>query len=217
MTQHYIVSLIKGTFSTRCSYSLKLFCQVHLIQNNCDYPAFRPQVHLFFKQDSSAVSGGKRAVKGQISFRLMNETSATMTEAKAKVLATKIKNEFALNNGYIWKKGKIKCTYKDWELGLHLNILSLSETEGREVINKILDVLEAHYNNDYLRVSEPKRNSENNPTATSLVYGKLRKDTRWRPTANVRFRYAVLTIHGMQNRIILVDSSNTFLDALEWA
>ncbi len=39
MTQHYIVSLIEGLLSTRCSYSLKLFCQAHLIQNNCDYPA----------------------------------------------------------------------------------------------------------------------------------------------------------------------------------
>ena len=199
--------------------------QSHLI-NNCygipiDYyqesVSFRPQVHLFFRQDSNAVSGDREPIKGQISFRLINETSATMTEAKARLLATKIKNEFALNNGYIWKKGKISCIYKDQEHGLKLNIFSLSENEGKEVINKVVDIIGADYNNDYLKISEPKRNSETNPTTSKLVYGKLRKDTRWRPTANVRFRYAVLTVHGMQNRIILVDRTNRYLDALEWA
>ena len=38
MTQHYLVSLIEGVLSTKCSCSLKLFCQVHLIQNNCNCP-----------------------------------------------------------------------------------------------------------------------------------------------------------------------------------
>ena len=203
----------------------QLVQQTHLMTNCYGIPidyhqesvTFRPHVHLFFRQDSSAVSGDRRAVEGQISFRLMNETSSTMTEAKAKVLATKIKNEFALNNGYIWKKGKIKCFYRDEENNLKFNVLSLSEADGREIISKVVDVIGVPYNNDYLRVSEPKRNSQTNPTTSSLVYGKLRKDKRWRPTANVRFRYAVLTVNGMQNRIILVDRSKTFLDALEWA
>ncbi len=199
--------------------------QTHLITNCYGIPIdsyqetvkFRPQVHLFFRQDSSAVSGDRRPVEGQISFRLINETSATMSETKARLLATKIKNEFALNNGYMWKKGKLKCVYKDFDNGLDLSILSLSEAEGKEVINKVIDVVGVTYNENYLRISEPKRNSETNPTTSSLVYGKQRKNRRWRPIANVRFRYAVLTIHGMQHRIILVDRSKTFLDALEWA
>ncbi len=203
----------------------QLVQQTHLLTNCYGIPidshqenvTFRPQVSLFFSQDSSAVATGRKPVKGQISFRLINETSTTMTEAKAKVLATKIKNEFALNNGYIWKKGKISCIYRDKEHGLKLNIYSLSEAEGKEIINKVLDLIEVSYNNDYLKVTEPKRNSENNPTTSKLIYGKLRKDTRWRPTANVRFTYAVLSIHGMQNRIILVDRTRNYLDALEWA
>ena len=203
----------------------QLVQQTHLLTNCYGIPidfhqetvTFRPQVSLFFSQDSSAVATGRKPVKGQISFRLINETSTTMTEAKAKVLATKIKNEFAINNGYIWKKGKISCLYKDKEHGLKLNIFAISETSGKEVINKVVDVVGASYNNDYLKVTEPKRNSENNPTTSKLIYGKLRKDPRWRPTANVRFRYAVLSVHGMQNRIVLVDRTRNYLDALEWA
>lgn len=177
---------------------------------------FRPQIHLFFKQDSSAVTDGKRAIEGQISFRLVNETSATMTESKARALALKLKNEFALNNGYIWKKGKFKCVYKDVSNGLDLSILSISKTEGIEVIQKMCDVTDAIYNADYLRVSEPERNSVTSPITSSLVYGKQRRDKRWRPVANVRFQYAVLTVHGMNHRIVLVDRTNRYLDAYQW-
>lgn len=199
--------------------------QSHLIQDLYGTPtdvyqesvAFRPQVHLFFTQDSNAVVGGRRAMKGQIGFRLVNETSDTMTESKARILANKIKAQLAVNNGFIWKKGKISCIYKDPEYNLKLNILALSEAEGREVINKVVNIIEINYNNDYLKVSEPKRNSETNPTTSKLVYGKLRKVQRWRPTGNVRFRYAILDVHGMQNRIILVDTTKRYLDALEWA
>lgn len=203
----------------------QLVQQTHLISNCYGIPiepyqetvTFRPQVHLFFKQDSSAIPTGKRAVQGQISFRLINENSATMTESKARILATKIKNEFALNNGYIWKKGKLKCVYKDLKQGLDLNILSLSKTEAIEIIRKMCDVADAVYDSDLLRISEPERNSLTNPTSRSLVYGKQRMDKRWRPTANVRFQYAVLTVHGMNHRIMLVDRTNRNLAAYEWA
>ncbi len=177
---------------------------------------FRPQVHLFFKQDSSAVASGKRPVEGEISFRLANETSETFTETKARSLALKIKNEFALANGYIWKKGKLKCIYKDVSHGLDLRLLSISKSEGIEVIRKMCDVVDATYDSDLLKVSEPERNSLTNPTRSNLVYGKQRREQRWRPTANVRFQYAILGIHGMQNRIVLVDRTNRYLDAYQW-
>ena len=176
---------------------------------------FRPQVHLFFRQDISATPSGRRAVEGQISFRLMNETSATMTETKARILATRIKNEFALSNGYVWKKGNKKYTYLDKDDGVDLRILSISQTEAVELIKKILDVLQYVYDENNLQEIEPKRNSENNPQGTNFVYGKQRKKARWRPTANIRFRYASLTVHGMQNRIVLVDRTFTFFSALE--
>ncbi len=50
MTQHYIVSLIEGILSTKCSSSLKVFCQVHLIQNNCNCPGVTVIDQLLKKQ-----------------------------------------------------------------------------------------------------------------------------------------------------------------------
>lgn len=177
---------------------------------------FRPQIHLFFRQDNGATPDGRRPIEGQISFRLMNETAATMTETKARALAIKIRNEFATNNGYVWKKGKNKYLYRDEALGLDLRILSISESEGKEVVQKLLDVLDTSYDDDRFTNIIPERSSLNNPNQTQLVYGKQRKKPRWRPTANVRFRYASLTVHGMQNRIVLVDRTKTFYHALEF-
>lgn len=179
--------------------------------------AYRPQVKLFFRQDADAVPNGKRAVEGELTFRLINETSESMTKAKAKLLALKIKQEFAIGNGYIWKKGKHLISYKDPELGLNSNVLAISEAEGIEVLKKLIDVTGGVYDEDKCTDHNPKRDSVTNPTSTEKVYGKLQKKTRWRPVANCRFQYAVLTIARLQYRVILVDRSKTYLNALEWA
>ena len=178
---------------------------------------FRPQVHLFFTQDASAVTNDRRRMEGQISFRLVNETSATMNKLKAQTLASKIRDEFTDPHNFIWQKGKFKLGYQEPESGLNLSILALNETAGIEVIKKVVNLTDSSYKEELLRVIEPKRASETNPTQTNLVYGKQRKKKRWRPTGNVRFRYALLSIDGMQNRITLVDTTSKYLDALIWA
>jgi len=179
--------------------------------------AYRPQVKLFFRQDAAAVPSGKRPVEGELTYRLINETSESMTETKAKALALKIKREFALNNGYVWKKGKHLISYKDSELGLNNNILAISEAEGIEVAKKLVDLTNGVFDEDKCTDHNPKRDSITNPTGTERVYGKTQKKSRWRPTANCRFQYAVLTIAKLQYRVILVDRSKTYLNALEWA
>ncbi len=178
--------------------------------------AFRPHVHLYFRQDASAVANGRRAMEGEISFRLIDETSETMTEAKAKALALDIKRELATGNGYIWKKGKYSIVCQDPENGLNLKIYALNELEGIEVVQKLYDIIGKPYDETKVRIVEPKRDSETNPSGNNLVYGKLRRKKRWRPIGNVRFQYAVLTVHGMPHRIILVDRTKRYLNALEW-
>lgn len=179
--------------------------------------SFRPQVRLYFQQDAAAVANGRRAVEGEVTFRMPNETSSSITRTDAIALARKIKAEFAVGNGYIWKKGKLKFTYKDPEHGIDSRILALNETEGINLIKKVCDVTGAVYDADKLVKHEPNRDSANNPTGTERVFGKNQKKQRWRPTANCRFQYAVLTVSKLQYRVILVDRSKTYLNALEWA
>ncbi len=163
-----------------------------------------PHVKLHFSQDMSAVPDGDSPIVAEISYRLMRETATTMTEAKARAIALEIKNTFGTGGGYTWRKGKTLCTYRRQEQGYNMQVYALNETEGREVIGKVLSLNEHTLDNDFLTVHDPKR-SNTITSATQLIYGKQRKKKRWRPTATVRFRYASLKLDGLPNDVILYD------------
>jgi hypothetical protein len=174
---------------------------------------FRPIIQLFFKQDDEAVPDGYRALRGQISFRLMNETSTTITRTELTRIATNIKAEFATGNGLIWTRGKVKRVCKDSENGLNLSILCNSESEGTQIIQKVYDVLGKTYDQDKCTTVNPERNSVNVPGSQTIL-GKVEKKRRWRPTANTRFTHAVALIHGAPKAIVLIDRTGRYLDPL---
>lgn len=176
---------------------------------------FKPQVHLFFAQDSAAVPEGEIPIRAEINFRLINETSASLTRSDAENLARQIRSEFVVgHSGYTWNKGKILCSYRDRELGYKLQIYAISDEEGEAVAKKVLSIRNHSFNPDKFTPSIPKRNSVNNPTGKDLVFGKQVDKPRWRPTAKVRFRWASLHIHGLKNDVMLVDTTGHYRDAL---
>lgn len=176
----------------------------------------RPKICLHFLQDLDSVPDGFRAVRGRISFTLVNETSDTITELKLQEIAREIKTQFALGNGHLWRKGKNKVIYLDKKSGLDLRILCLTETEGTELVQKVCAVLDKSYNPDKLQYIEPNRNSVTTPVGTDLILGKRVKEQRWRPTVTVRFLYATAKIHGLDNAVPLVDRSKRFFQAYEF-
>jgi hypothetical protein len=165
---------------------------------------YHPTVTLYFSEDGDQVMPDKAPVRAEISFRLMDETSATMNEAKARVLATKIRTEFATSNGYRWRKGKIVVTYYDVAHGYRFQIYAYSETEAREVIQKVLGIRNHAYNQDYLRVHESRASFPSNP-GNHFVYGKSRPKPVLRPTTYVRFQRATLAMWGVSKAETLVD------------
>lgn len=176
---------------------------------------FHPQVGLFFSQDSGAVPKGRAPVIAEMNFRLMGETPATMTETKASSLATKIANTLASGKTtYSYTKGKIIVPYTDKQHGYQFKIFCNSKAEGIEVIKKVLSIQEHTYNEEFINVSTPEKESENNPTGTHLVYGEQVKKMRWRPTANVYFRYATLKLSGLMRDVVLTDTTGRYKDAL---
>jgi hypothetical protein len=172
-----------------------------------DYDAeitYRPHVTLHFSEDPDQFVPERQPVRAMISFRLMHETSQSMTEAKARVLAQKIKTEFGQTYGYRWRKGKIIVTYRDRSKGYELKLFAFNETEAREVINKVLDLQGHTLDNEFLRINESRADFPVNP-GTHIVYGKSRQKPRKRPTTYVRFIKATLTMWGMPKGQILVD------------
>lgn len=165
---------------------------------------YHPVVTLYFSEDPDQVMPDKAPVRAEISFRLMDETSATMTEAKARVLANKIRSEFALNGGYRWRKGRVVATYYDVPKGYRFQVYAYSEAEAREVMSKVMDLRGHNIDNDNLRIHESRANFPSNP-GVHTVYGKSRPKPVKRPITYVRFNRATLTLWGMNKGETLID------------
>lgn len=175
--------------------------------------AFKPQVKLYFKERFDSDSGERtEAATGEITFRLMNKTSETISRSDAENLATDIKREFA-NPIFIWEKGWYTSTYKDTERGYNFKLFCKSKAEGVRVVKQILQIQSHPYNDDYFQYVEHERTYSANP-GTHVIYGRTRKKIIQRPRADVRFKYAQLLIHGMPHPINLVATAETRLKSV---
>lgn len=176
----------------------------------------KPQILLYFLEDLDNVDPPYRQVEGRISFRLMEESVGTLTNADATTYANRIKTAFGSAGGYLWKKGKIMAVYADWEKGYQLQLLSSSEAEAKEVIGKVLDIQNHSPDWEYLSLSENNAPTQAYPTLppTQTILGKSRRLARRRPRADVRFQYAVLKLAGLPNPIALYDRSGVYPDPL---
>ena len=168
---------------------------------------FLPQVMLFFSEDVSDVEAGYDPVTAEISFRLVNESSTTITKDEIKRLGEKIKLALGANRGYRLHKGWDKCTYLDKEKGYDFRLLVFDKATGMAIIEKILDIQEhtpSWEKLGYIENGAPSASYPTNP-GTQTILGKSRKKPRRRPRAYVRFRYAALHIHGLPQPLIITN------------
>jgi hypothetical protein len=170
---------------------------------------FRPQIILFFKEKltPALVSNQLQPSKARISFRLMNETSATITPAEALTWARKIKEQFAEGAGFMFEKGTIKVNYSDLENGLDLRILAVSEAEGTRVIRKVVALSGHSFNEQYIGLAQKRKTFPVVPPMAQ-IYGKSRRTPRLRPITEVYFQRAELHVHGVPKAISLIDKTN---------
>lgn len=169
---------------------------------------YKPQIKLHFQQTYDQVPAGFRAVEGDLSIRLVNETSTSITQSDVNTYAQRIKNVFGTPQ-YIWKKGKNKYTYKDEEKGYDFRILSVSETEAKELIGKLLDIVNEPPDWKWFTPHIPESPMIKYPEnpGSQTILGKAVRKPRQRPIANTKFRYANLYIYGLANPITLYDAT----------
>jgi len=167
---------------------------------------FRPQVILFFKEDWNAVVAENKLPRAEarISFRLMHETSATITPAYAQGLAVKVKEFFGQGTGFTWEKGTIKVVYRDIANGYDFRLLAESEGEAIKVIEKVLELNRSSLVESNLSVTKVKKTFPVVPPLAE-IYGKERRKPRLRPITQVRFKSAELHIHGLPQPVVLID------------
>ncbi len=201
------------------SSSRQCYCRLTDIETSPPYQVNRrhkPQVTLFFLEDADRIEPGYRQVEGRISFRIMDETVETMTQAKATQLANRVKTAMGTGGGFVWKKGKAMATYADWDKGYQLQLFTPNKVEAKRLIEQILDIQQHTPNWNYLNYEENDDPNDAYPTIppTQIILGKSRRLARRRPRADVRFQYAVLTLAGLPNPIALYDRSGRYPDPL---
>jgi hypothetical protein len=179
---------------------------------------YKPQITLHFMEDLEDVDSeaGYQPVYGEIAFRLMNESSTTITESELYNYANRIQSTFGSGNGFVWQKGKAMITYTQPDRGYKLQVNCRSEGAGRNVVERVLSVQSHSVDLEYMNFKENKAPADaypNNPGST-VILGKSRANPRRRPVANVRFRYAVAHIHGLAVPITLYDRTGYHRNAL---
>ncbi|BAY77952.1 hypothetical protein NIES25_44220 [Nostoc linckia NIES-25] len=172
---------------------------------------FKPQIKLYFLEpyNFNSHGDGTPQAEGEITFRLMNESSESINRTNAETLARAIKNVFA-TPPFTWNKGHFKCTYSDKERGYELKLLVTSKAEGERIVRAVLDIQNHPFDRDFLQYIDNDRTYPANP-GTHRVYGRQVKKIVRRRTADVKFRYAQLLIWGRQNPVNLVAVSGSRL------
>ncbi|MEA5627569.1 hypothetical protein [Nostoc sp. UHCC 0251] len=172
---------------------------------------FKPQVKLYFLEpyNFNLHGDGTPQAEAEITFRLMNESSETISRTNAESLARTIKNVFATPL-FVWNKGHFKCTYSDKERGYELKLLVTSKAEGERIIRAVLDIQSHPFDRDYLQYIDNDRLYPANP-GTHRVYGRQVKKFARRRITDVKFRFAQLLVWGKQNPINLVAVSGSRL------
>jgi hypothetical protein len=171
--------------------------------------SYQPQVEIKFLQPRSEKSKNKQQLPGQISFRLADKKSETITENDILVLAQKIKAKFA-TPPFVWKKGKILVSYSDWEKGYQFQLLVSSKTEAKRIIEQVLDLQNHSPQWEFMNVINnevPEKSFDETPKK-KMILGKQEEQPTKRREGNVHFQYAQLFLCGREKPIILCDISH---------
>lgn len=182
---------------------------------------YRPQIHLMFyqsqldidtPQDNNSINS--QPVKGQISFRLENETTESITMIDLERYANRIKTNFGASGGYRWHKGKITINYVDKSKGYKLKLYCRDKAEGKQLIEQVLDIQQHTPDWQYMTTVEAEEPLERYPTIptprTKRILGENREQPRRRPVVQVRYRYSLMHLHGLNRPIPLHSLTKAF-------
>lgn len=204
---------LHGTTYTRDQYPVIAGSLLSEIDSNITY---RPKITLFFSEDAEDTEAGYKPVEMEVSWRLINETSATITEANLRSIGNKIKTNFGAGNGRIFRKGRKIVHYLDRDRGYNFLLRARDLAEGKDLIREILTMNGDTLDTNILRVSETDSETDAYPynPGTQLILGSRKSKPRRRPLVNVRFKYAYATVHGYNKPVYLYSRSSFVPDAL---
>lgn len=184
----------------------------------------KPRIFLVFKEDTdfkktgsrSTVPHGRRLDTAIISFRLMDETTKSFTEANGKALGTKIKQAFGAGDGFIWNKGRTLYSYTEWEKGYQLQLLCKTKSEAKRITTAVLSLKSDAPDWRFLQEVQSDQEVEKYPAnpGTDIIMGETIDKPNLRPVIDVRFQYAYAKLDGLKEPVTLYDRTGKRVRAL---
>lgn len=177
---------------------------------------YKPKITLYFKEDDNDVDPGYKPARMEVSWRLVDETTQTITKQKLTTIATKIKSQFATGSGYLFKKGRKIVAYNNRSEGYNFVLRARELSEGKNLIREILSINGHTLDDDLLKISTTDDETGAYPynPGTQSVLGKRRNKPRKRPMVNVKFKYAYATVNGWGKPVYLYSKNYYIADAL---
>ena len=175
----------------------------------------RPKLVLYFLEDTdfertgrrSRTPHGRKRDDGVISFRLMDETTYSFTEANGRVLGQKVKETFGANGGFIWNKGKTYYSYSDWAKGYQLQLLCKNSTEAKRIVTTTLSI--KGHTPGWGNLQQIKNDQEDlkypATPGTEIIMGETINKPVERPIVDVRFQYAYVKLDGLETPVNIYD------------
>lgn len=175
-----------------------------------------PSITLYFREDSLNVEPGYQPLPMEVSWRLMNESTTTITKAKLTTIANSIKSKFGIGQGYLFKKGKKCIRYRNLTQGYDFKMYAYDTNEAKNLIREILSINGHSYDETLVLTGTIEDEAGAFPAnpGTQTILGKRKNKPRKRPITNVRFRYAYASIKGYNQPIYLYSKSHYKPDAL---
>ena len=177
---------------------------------------YRPKITLFFRENAEDAEAGYKPVEMEVSFRLVDETTQSITQNKLTTLANKIKTQFGTGQGYLFRKGRKLVHYRQKQKGYDFYVRARELNDGKALIREVLSLNGDTLDSEILQVSEVDDELAAFPYNPGFVniLGKRKNKPRRRPMVNVRFRYAYATIHGYNKPVYLYSRSSYIPDVL---
>lgn len=202
IVQHIIQYHYEGGSGITEEYEEKIPTEISTLSN-------RPYLKLYFRQPVEEVAVGRQATQMEITINIMDKTDLSIDKSDLVTLANRITEQFNPGgNPYKHKKGKNYYTYHDWANGYQLQLLANTESEARQTLLKTLAIKQHQLNEKYWKESRAVNVAAAYPNTEEVVHilGKSYKKPLRRPSVNVSFRWARLTLPSIGKHFILVSN-----------
>lgn len=177
---------------------------------------YRPKIVLYFREDEEDAEPGYQPLPLEISFRLMDETSTSITKNKLIAIGNKIKTAFGTGQGYVHRKGRRIAYYNDKLNGCKFQVHCREEQDGKNLIREALSIIDKTIDETKLNYNKIDNEADAFPYNPGFhnVLGKRIEKPRRRVITNVRFRYSYVKLWSKGQPIYLYSRTHALHDVL---